>query len=120
MVTMSFCVVNSLENIPFTIKRVYWTYYTPQNVLRGFHAHKKLHQIIFAVSGTITFITEDLEGSKNEFILKEPNKGVYLPPFIWREIKFSHNAVLLCIASEEYDENDYIRDYDMFKNQTNK
>ena len=59
-------------------------------------------------------------GNKAEFTLSEPNIGLYLPPFVWREIKFSHDAVLLCIASEEYDESDYIRDYETFKKQTNK
>ncbi len=104
------------DSVPFPIKRVYWTYYTPQNVTRGGHAHKELEQVIFAVSGTITFYTEDRQGKKDEFVLSEPNKGIYLPPYIWREIKFSHNAVLLCLASEGYDEDDYIRNYDAFKN----
>jgi dTDP-4-dehydrorhamnose 3,5-epimerase-like enzyme len=103
------------SNVPFEIKRVYWTYYTPQNIVRGYHAHKELHQLVFAVSGTITFYTEDRKGNKGEFVLSEPNKGIYLPPYVWREIKFSHNAVLLCLASEEYTEADYIREYDAFK-----
>lgn len=103
------------KNIPFEIKRVYWTYYTPNNVIRGKHAHKELEQIIFAVSGEIKFNTEDQAGNKKEFILNNPNKGVYFPPFVWRDIQFSHNAVLLCLASLEYDENDYIRSYEEFK-----
>jgi len=102
-------------NIPFEVKRIYWTYYTPQNIMRGSHAHKKLHQLVFAVAGTITFHTEDRKGNKAEFILSEPNKGLYLPPYVWREIKFSHNAVLLCLASEKYIEDDYIRDYNDYK-----
>lgn len=105
------------SNIPFEIKRVYWTYYTPQNIVRGYHAHKELQQLVFAVSGQITFYTEDRKGEKGEFVLSEPNKGIYLPPYVWREIKFSHNAVLLCLASEEYTEDDYIRDYETFKNE---
>ncbi|HRO41246.1 MAG TPA: FdtA/QdtA family cupin domain-containing protein [Flavipsychrobacter sp.] len=103
------------NNIPFDVKRVYWTYYTPQNVIRGFHAHKALQQVIFAVSGTIRFMVEDLEGTRQDFLLNEPHQGLYLPPFTWREIQFSHNAVLLCLASEVYDESDYIREYDEFK-----
>lgn len=102
------------ENIPFEIKRVYWTYYTPQDVTRGGHAHYDLEQVIVAVSGTITFITEDLQGNKEEFILNSPDKGLYIPKLIWRDIKFSHNAVLLCMASEKYIESDYIRDYETF------
>ena len=103
------------KNIPFDIKRVYWTYYTPNDVTRGGHAHKKLNQVIFAVAGSITFITENTNGEKLEFKLEEPNNGLYIPEKIWRDIKFSHNAVLLCLASEAYDENDYIRNYNEFK-----
>lgn len=103
------------KNIPFEIKRVYWTYYTPQNVMRGYHAHKELEELIFACSGTITFFTEDRLGNKSKFTLTEPNRGVYLPPYVWREIKFSHDAMLLCLASSEYDEKEYIRDYEEFK-----
>lgn len=102
------------ENIPFEIKRVYWTYYTPQDVTRGGHAHYDLEQVIVAVSGTITFTTEDLQGNKEEFILDSPDKGLYIPQLIWRDIKFSHNAVLLCMASEKYIVSDYIRDYKIF------
>ncbi|TWP30656.1 WxcM-like domain-containing protein [Apibacter muscae] len=108
-------VAEAQKNVPFDIKRVYWTYYTPQDVIRGGHAHKELQQVIFAVSGTIEFYTEDLKGNKNNFILDSPEKGLYIPRLIWRNIQFSHNAVLLCLASELYDENDYFRDYNEFK-----
>lgn len=109
-------VAEEQKNIPFDIKRVYWTYYTPQDVIRGGHAHKKLQQVIFAVSGTITFNTEDKDGKKEIFVLDHPTKGLYLPKLIWRDIKFSHNAVLLCVASELYEESDYFRDFKEFKN----
>ena len=102
------------KNIPFDIKRIYWTYYTPQNVIRGYHAHKQLRQIIFAVSGSIKFKVETKSGLKDVFVLDEPQKGLYLPPGTWREIQFSHNAVLLCLASEWFDEADYIRNYKDF------
>jgi len=107
-------VAENFNNIPFTVQRVYWTYYTPQDVTRGGHAHLKLEQVIVAVSGTITFLIEDLQGSKTEFVLDNPDKGLYIPNKIWRDIKFSHNAVLLCLASEVYTEDDYIREYDNF------
>ncbi len=107
-------VAENLENIPFEVQRVYWTYFTPQDVTRGGHAHLVLEQVIVAVSGTITFITEDLQGSKTEFVLDSPEKGLYIPKQIWRDIKFSHNAVLLCLASEKYTEYDYIREYQNF------
>lgn len=109
-------VAEAQKNVPFDIKRVYWTYYTPQDIIRGGHAHKKLQQIIFAVSGTIEFNTLDLQGNIDTFILDSPAKGLYLPRLIWRDIKFSHSAVLLCLASELYDEKDYFRDFEDFKN----
>ena len=102
------------KNVPFDIKRVYWTYFTPQNVMRGFHAHKELQQLIFAVCGKIIFKTEDKQGTKKNFILDQPHIGLYLPPTTWREIQFSHNAVLLCLASDLFTEKDYIRHYEDF------
>jgi RimJ/RimL family protein N-acetyltransferase len=108
-------VAENLKNIPFQIKRAYWTYYTPQDVIRGGHAHKNLEQLIFAVSGTIEFNTEDKNGNKDKFILDNPSKGLYIPKLIWRDIKFSHSAVLLCLASEFYDEEDYFRNYADFQ-----
>lgn len=107
-------VAQTYDSIPFEIKRVYWTYYTPNDVLRGGHAHKSLHQVIFAVSGSISFKVEDNEREIHEFELNKPHFGLHLPPFTWREIQFSHNAVLLCLASEHYDEDDYIREYNDF------
>lgn len=107
------------QNIPFSIKRVYWTYYTPQDVTRGGHAHKVLRQVIFAVAGTIIFNIEDKFGKKESFVLDNPTKGLYIPRLIWRDIHFSHNAVLLCLASEEYSEDDYFRNYDEFLTYTN-
>ncbi|RXM52015.1 MULTISPECIES: sugar 3,4-ketoisomerase [unclassified Chryseobacterium] len=109
-------VAEAQKNVPFSINRVYWTYFTPQDVIRGGHAHKKLQQVIFAVSGTIEFNTQDLDGNEATFVLDSPSKGLYIPELIWRDIKFSHNAVLLCLASEHYDEDDYFRDFEDFKN----
>lgn len=104
-------------NVPFEIKRVYWTYFTPNNVIRGGHAHKNLEQLIFAVSGIIEFATQDLHGNKSAFVLDKPQLGLYLPKLVWRDIKFSHSAVLLCLASEVYSEFDYIRDFNQFLNE---
>ena len=108
------------ENLPFVVKRVYWTYFTPHNVERGNHAHFDLHQIIVAVSGIIRFSIEGPDGSRSEFILDNPDVGLYLPPMHWRTIHFSHTAVLLCLASQEYQAEDYIREYDEFKRISNK
>ncbi len=107
-------VAEAEKNIPFTIKRVYWTYFTPNHVERGNHAHKKLQQVIFAVAGIIDFKLVDQNENVYEFTLDSPEKALFIPQGYWREIRFSHSAVLLCLASEVYDESDYIRDYQEF------
>ena len=103
------------ENLPFEVNRVYWTYYTPEDVERGGHSHIDLQQILIAMAGTITVKTEILTGYKQTFILDNPSKGLLIPKLCWREMKYTHNAVQMCIASIIYDEKDYIRDYNDFK-----
>jgi dTDP-4-dehydrorhamnose 3,5-epimerase-like enzyme len=103
------------SGLPFRIERVYWTYFTPDEVLRGHHAHHDLEQIIFAVSGQIDFELEGLDGTKYSFALTRPHIGLYIPKHYWRTIRFSHNAVLMCLASHEYEESDYIREYTDFQ-----
>lgn len=107
-------VAQGLLDIPFEIKRVYWTYHTPNKVIRGGHAHKNLQQIIFSVSGKIIIRTEKFGTGKAEFVLDNPSVGLYLPPNTWRQIEFFNPAVLLCLASDYYKENDYIRSYQDF------
>ena len=103
------------ETLPFEVKRIYWTYFTPEDVERGGHAHHDLEQILVAVAGKIIVNTELPDGSKNTFILESPKQGVYLPKYSWHIMQYSHNAVQMCIASMVYDERDYIRDYNEFK-----
>lgn len=107
-------VVQESDILPFEVKRVYWTYFTPNHIERGRHAHKKLQQLIVAVSGIIEFTLINNKGVREKFLLDNPDKGLFIPNGYWRNIKFSHNAVLLCMASEIYDESDYIRDYEEF------
>lgn len=102
------------ENLPFVPKRIYWTYYTPEDVERGGHSHYDLHQILVALAGKIEITTELLGGEKETFILEKPNVGLFIPKMCWRTMKYTHNAVQMCIASSEYDEADYIRDYSVF------
>ena len=104
------------KNIPFPIERVYWTYYTPNNIERGGHAHYELYQVLIAVSGIIDITTESRQGETNTFILNSPDKGLLLPPPFWHTMRFSHNAVLLSLSNMHYQESDYIRDYKKFKN----
>ena len=103
------------DDLPFVVKRIYWTYFTPENVERGGHSHINLEQILIAVSGIITIYTEMPGGVKASFVLDTPFIGVHLPKLCWREMKYSHNAVQICFASLEYDEKDYIRNYEDFK-----
>jgi dTDP-4-dehydrorhamnose 3,5-epimerase-like enzyme len=111
---LGYITVSQNSELPFEIKRVYWTYYTPDAMIRGHHAHHELEQIIFATSGRIEFGLEDIHGNQTDFVLDSPNIGLYIPRLYWRTIKFSHNAVLLCLASLEYYEPDYIRSYHEF------
>jgi hypothetical protein len=103
------------EKLPFSPNRIYWTYYTPENVERGGHAHLELEQILIAVAGKIELKIETQNGEIFDFLLDSPDIGVYIPKMSWRTMKYSHNAVQMCIASHEYFESDYIRDYDDFK-----
>ena len=102
-------------NAPFDIKRVYYIFDTQEGVERGFHAHINLKQIAIAVKGSCTFVLDD--GDKREEIkLTNPNQGLFIEGLIWREMKnFSEDCVLVVLASEHYDESDYIRDYQIFK-----
>jgi hypothetical protein len=102
------------ENLPFAPKRIYWTYFTPEDVMRGGHAHFELEQILIAVAGKIELRIETINNEVFNFILDNPSIGVYLPKMSWHTMKYSHNAVQMCIASLEYDEKDYIRDYNNF------
>ncbi len=103
------------ETLPFEVKRIYWTYFTPEDVERGGHSHINLEQILIAMAGTIIVKTEMPGGVKNTFVLDSPSKGLLIPKLCWREMKYTHNAVQMCIASIIYDESDYIRDYEEFK-----
>lgn len=106
--------IEQLKHIPFKIKRVYYIYDTKEGVRRGFHAHKSLEQILICVKGNCKILLDDGK-VKETVLLDKPNEGLYISNNIWREMfDFSPDAVLLVLASELYDENDYIRDYDKF------
>lgn len=101
-------------DIPFDIKRIYYLYDVPSGESRGAHAHKELHQLIIAANGSFT-ITLDDGINKKAFTLNRPYQGLLVVPGIWRDLDdFSSGAVLLCLASEHYDADDYIRDYNEF------
>ncbi len=102
------------EDIPFAINRVYYIYDTREDIERGFHAHKSLEQIVLCIHGSVRFTLDD-GVERQDVVLDTPNKGIYLSNVIWREMRdFSDDAILLVLASEHYDESDYIRNYDEF------
>ena len=101
-------------DLPFDVRRVYSIYDTLPGVRRGFHAHLKLEQILLCVSGSCKIHLDDGHETA-EVILDKPNEGLYISNNMWREMyDFSEGAVLLVLASEHYDERDYIRDYNTF------
>ncbi len=106
--------LESKKEIPFEIKRVYYMYDTLSNVRRGFHAHKKLQQILICIHGRCKIHLDD--GKETcEVLLDKPYEGLYVSNDMWREMyDFSEDAVLMVLASELYDESDYIRNYDEF------
>ncbi len=106
--------IENEKHIPFQIKRVYYLYDVPGGESRGGHAHKNLRQFLIAASGSFDVIVYDGKENKR-FHLNRSYYGLYVPPLIWREIdNFSSGSVCLTLASELYDENEYLRDYDSF------
>jgi len=102
------------REISFDIKRIYYIYNVPKEIKRGFHAHKRLEQVLICVSDSVKIKVDD--GNEKKIIeLNDPSKGLYIGPGIWREMyDFSQKSVLLILASDYYDENDYIRNYEEF------
>lgn len=103
------------ECIPFDIKRVYYLYDIPSDAYRGGHAHKEQQELLIALSGSFEVFVNDGKDIKR-IMLNKPNKGLFIPSGIWRELEnFSSGSVCLVLASDTFDEADYIRDYDEFK-----
>lgn len=103
------------NQIPFEIQRVYYLYDVPGGAQRGGHAHKCLHQLIIAMSGSFDVVLDDGENTKRVNLNRSYN-GLYICPMIWRELdNFSSGSVCMVLASNRYDEDDYYRDYPMFK-----
>ena len=102
------------HDVPFEIKRVYYMYDTGEGVIRGCHAHKKLDQVLICLKGSCKILLDN--GMEKETVsLEKPYEGLYITGNIWREMyDFTPDAVLIVLASEPYNEDDYIRDYDAF------
>lgn len=112
--------IEGSRHIPFSIQRVYYLYDVPGGAERGGHAHKGLHQLIIAMSGSFDVVLNDGFGEKR-FHLNRSYYGLYVCPMIWRELdNFSSGSVCMVLASNLYDESDYYRDYDEFANVVRK
>jgi hypothetical protein len=107
-------VIEGPDSVPFPIARVYYLYSVPEGAERGGHAHRRLRQILIAVAGAFDVVLND--GSDRRSVrLDSPHRGLYVPNMVWRElVNFAAGSVCLVIASERYDESDYIRDFDEF------
>ena len=112
--------LEEFSDIPFEIKRVYYMYDTKEGVHRGFHAHKNLEQILICIHGSCKVLLDN--GKEKKIVsLEKPYEGLYVSNNMWREMyDFSEDAVLMVLASEVYNESDYIRDYDEFLKMVNK
>lgn len=106
--------LEEFKDIPFRVKRVYYMYDTKEGVVRGKHAHKKLEQILVCIHGSCKVRLDN--GNESKVVnLEKPYEGLYVANYMWREMfDFSSDAVLMVMASELYDEDDYIRDYEEF------
>lgn len=102
------------KEIPFEIKRVYYLYNTCNHFRRGVHAHKTLKQVLVAICGSFEVIVDD-GNSKKHYLLSDPGQGLYIEPMLWRELKnFSPGAICLVLASDYYNDTDYVQDYNEF------
>ncbi|MDD3906933.1 MAG: FdtA/QdtA family cupin domain-containing protein [Bacteroidales bacterium] len=108
-------IVEGNVNVPFSIRRIYYLYDIPGGESRGGHAHKELYQLIVAASGSFDVLLDD-GVNKKVIKLNRPDYGLLVVPGIWRELfEFSSGSVCLVLASDKYDEDDYLREYDYFK-----
>jgi dTDP-4-dehydrorhamnose 3,5-epimerase-like enzyme len=107
--------VETLQDVPFEVKRVYYIYNVEDGVRRGFHAHRKLNQALICIRGSCKVLLDD-GGSREDVTLDDPAEGLFVGKMVWREMyDFSPDAVLLVLASEHYEVEDYIFDYEEFK-----
>jgi hypothetical protein len=103
------------EQIPFEIKRVFWTYNVPGGEIRGGHAYKTQHEVIIAISGSFDVVIKYQNGRSQKIHLNRSYEGLLLPANTWRHLEnFSTNAVSLHLSSCNFDEKDYLRNYDEF------
>lgn len=108
-------VVEGAKDIPFEIARIFYIYDSDADVVRGQHANRKSEFVLINVAGSCKVKVLDGKGNEAVFVLNRPHTGIYLPTMVWKDMyDFSKDSVLLCLASQHYDPQEYIRDYDEF------
>ncbi len=108
-------VVEGVKDIPFEIARIFYIYDSDADVVRGQHANRKSEFVLINVAGSCKVKVLDGKGNEAVFILNRPHTGIYLPAMVWKDMyDFSKDSVLLCLASQRYDSQEYIRNYDEF------
>ncbi len=108
-------IVEGMQDIPFEIKRIFYIYGSDKDVVRGKHANKRSEFVLINVAGTSKVKVLDGKGNEAVYSLNRPHTGIYLPKMVWKDMfDFSEDSVLLCLSSEHYDAEEYIRDYDEF------
>lgn len=111
-------VIEGLEDVPFEIKRIFYIYGSDREVIRGKHANRKSRFVLINLAGSCKVKVLDGLGNEAVFVLNRPHTGIFLPEMVWKEMyDFSENSILLCLASEHYDAQEYIRDYEEFLSQ---
>lgn len=109
-------VIEGKKNIPFDIERIFYIYGSDSTVVRGKHANKNSEFVLVNVCGTCKVKVKDGRGYEEVFELDRPHMGIYLPKMLWKDMyDFSKDSILLCISSEKYDSEEYIRDYEEYK-----
>lgn len=110
-------IVEGMQDIPFDIKRIFYIYGSAPDVVRGQHANMRSEFLLINVAGTCKVKVKDGRGNEAVFSLNRPHTGIYLPRMIWKDMyDFSEDSVLLCLSSEHYDPEEYIRNYEEFVN----
>ena len=114
-------IIEGMDDIPFDIKRIFYIYGSDKDVIRGQHANRESEFLLINVAGTSKVRIRDGKGNEAIFVLNRPHTGVYLPKMIWKDMyDFSEDSVLLCLSSEHYDPEEYIRNYSEFVELVNK
>jgi dTDP-4-dehydrorhamnose 3,5-epimerase-like enzyme len=103
------------RDIPFDIKRIFYIFGSDSSVVRGRHSNRKSEFVLINVCGSCRVRTVEMDGQVQEFLLNKAHTGIYLPKMVWKDMyEFSEDSILLCLSSEHYDNEEYIRDYDAF------